>query len=1032
MSIVAQRLHMRAFLEGVEIPVISAVVQMTINSPAAASINVIPLDEIMELKPRTMVHLFYYDYTIDEPVDLDDFEKYRLMFIGEIVGFSWVKTPTGRSCVLQAADLSTNWDLAYQYMITYGPNGNFITEESANWAGENAIFNNIVDGHAAVLSQFLERTPQTPGLQGIKGLLGGIISLIETLGGVVNHSVGVNDYFTFMELKNRTLQQIAAEEDDNTAIQLFQSKEFYEWLERGLTSLGELCTIRDMIKLLFRYIYYEVVPNTCAYYIPGDGQKERVETEADRLNNQISQIYTSINKTFSDIESLYVQAQDANKMINTLLANAIGGLSAKQLKEIKKASLFLSSVVQDTESTKVFNRNKKNLKSAADALKRAIDKKKQVANVKKVRLDKLNTFIFRPECYFVSPPRCNVIFPEHETQFSYDRNYLQEITRLRLQSGMMFVGNDKLLAEYAYAPALKDIQAYAKEKGNSSSLRTLLPWEQYTGIQPKFEYVNEVNYIANKKQRELQKNVVGQAVSFKQKAANFNFFKHRFGARTINVSSKFNPFLVCGFPALVIDKPFIIDNETLADLIVANQGKGTPTDLILGDKTENEIVGNINFIIKNVPAPTQFMGMIQSITHSLDSSSGGSTIVTLSHARTHKITEDDFLISLQQQKSKELETYPNFTILDAKTLIEQGNQGMLKFLIDATPQDATPKQNKPTTKIAKRPALKVDGLALTPPDFSTKKATGDLETELEVGTTTDGKTYLSPTKFGKLKPGSKPGPLGGIIKYIEVIDGTLIRVPKSGTDIVKATADDGSTDPIAWTSIMIVEDVTSKRTKLLPIEEILRPGWFSPHYSNLYIGDKIYNPYFGTGAITDQIVFSSPNGLSIQGVGAERDAVLKVLQGTADETSLVDKVSRLSQTHLFDIPDVETAVNILAYQYGEIRRQGLDVHKFINDYTYRPIATLVDIFGTQDLEYEQDGNKLKLKTGTPGFHSTSIAPFGNLLGLVDNPDIELPRSNENKSSRVPRYIDKRPDRRKQVENYAGKLRGDGEIIPLQG
>lgn len=106
MSLIAQRLHLRAFLEGIEIPVISAVVQMTINAPAAASINVIPLDEVMELKPRTMVHLFFYDYTIDEPVDLDDFKRYRLLFIGETVGFQWVKTATGRSCVLQVAFLS--------------------------------------------------------------------------------------------------------------------------------------------------------------------------------------------------------------------------------------------------------------------------------------------------------------------------------------------------------------------------------------------------------------------------------------------------------------------------------------------------------------------------------------------------------------------------------------------------------------------------------------------------------------------------------------------------------------------------------------------------------------------------------------------------------------------------------------------------------------------------------------------------------------------------------------------------------------
>jgi len=96
-------------------------------------------------------------------------------------------------------------------MITYGPSGNFLTEESAIWAGGNAIFNDIIDGHSSVMNTYLNQKPQTPGLQNVKGLMGGIISLLEAMGGVPRHTHGINDFFTIAELKNHLLQQITAE-----------------------------------------------------------------------------------------------------------------------------------------------------------------------------------------------------------------------------------------------------------------------------------------------------------------------------------------------------------------------------------------------------------------------------------------------------------------------------------------------------------------------------------------------------------------------------------------------------------------------------------------------------------------------------------------------------------------------------------------------------------------------------------------------------------------------------------------------------
>lgn len=1074
MSLIAQRLHIRCFLEGIEIPLISCVVQCNINAPAAASVNVVPLDEVMELKPRTMVHLFYYDFSSDEQVDIDDFSKYKLLYVGETVGINYNKTPTGRSCVLQCTDLSTNWDLCYQYMLTYGPNGNFITEESANWAGENAIFNNIVDGHSAVLARYLEKTPQTIGLKNIKGLLGGIISLIEGLGGIANHRLGVNDYFTISEFKNKTMQQVVAEQDDDTAQKLFDSKEFYEWLEHGVTTLGELCTIRDMINMLFKYIYYESVPVTCPYYIQGDAQTPDTDEETkaslvvNNLNDAINALVEIQATDVARFAAKTVERTLERAHFSLLIVTGGSPYSARleptkqQSKEIEKA---LSYIEHAQEALKTANGNvtttlaktkkasaniDKDINSAIATLRKAVEEKPH-KDAKDVKVDRLNSFIFRPQCFFVAAPRCNVIFPEHECQFSYDRNYLSEITRLRLQSGMMFgIDSEKLLAEFAYAPAMKEIQQLAKEQG-TRGIRALLPWEKYTGIRPKFEYVNEINYIANKKQKQLTKNIIGTAVSYKQKAANFNFFKHRFAGRGINISSKFNPFIVCGFPTLIIDKPFIVDRDQLKNMINRKEIELKSTD-------PADIVSNIKEIATKMGAPTQYVGMIQALTHSLDSNSGGTTMMSISHARTHKITEDDFLVAFQQQKSAEADVVLKSTFLDAEELSRQGDARLLQFLIDATPQDMlTNKVDKkkkpiPKTKMIDRPKLQIDGLDINTPTVTFNKSQTVLDLLYGTGETVtqkadDGKTIRVPGRYSNVKPGTT-GPLGGKIKVMQLLTDEIIKIPVNMGQVrgdnntrKKKGTPTSQKQKIAWKQMIIYEEVPSgNQNKLLPVEEVLRPGWFSPWYSNLYIGDKVYKPFFGTGSIVDQIVFDSPEGLSIQGVGAERNQILDILN---DKSTLVENVQKLSQSQLFDIPDVETSANILAFQYGEVRRLGLDAQRFINSYTSRPIATLPQIFGSPNLDYEVVGNKLQIKEvdgpkgpekGIPGFHSTAITKEGkNLLGLVDNPDLEYPMGNQKGRTKIAKSLDPRPDRRAAVLKYVEKLRGDGGlVIGLQG
>jgi hypothetical protein len=1184
---VGQQLRLRLFLEGIEVPVIGASIQSSVNSPASASIQVIPTDRILEIKPRTMVHLFHWDTNqdlADPPGSMEgdtsdptrQLRGYKLSFTGEVVGLVMMKVPNGRQAVLQCADFSTYWDTTYQIFISYSPNGNFLTDSSAMWSGGNAMFDNILSSHSGVMSSYLRRRPKTDGLQDVKGLMGGIISLLEAMGGVPKHVSGVNDFFTIAELKNHILQQITAEQNDDTAQRLFSGKAFAEWLNRGVTSLGELVSFRDMLKLLFHWIYYEVIPISSPMFVKAspptttekitagrdagsslalsaaqrsairdwlvittryDGSKGLQPTLRNQLATNellvakdlakeirqflggpqgsqqaplsiqqsdgstqtiqfdepptlpVANIPTRIKKLldFIDVQSSAVRPPSPQFSSDQILAASLlnnGGGGRGALNEA------LQDLLANQRTWSTFTENLQDClevrsSRAATGPKRKLTKSRAI-------LDRLQSQIFRPDCFFVAPPRCNVLFPDQYVQFQYQRNFLQEITRLRLTTGMQFISGPGagLLSDHHYAPAISQIREIAKKQGNAG-IRTLLPWEKFTGILPKFEHISEVNYIANKRQKETNKNVRGQGASYAQRTANFNFLKYRFAPRTLTVSAKHSPQFVMGFPGLLIDKPFIIDPEAVKQAVAEAGVAG------IQDFTISDLMANIGPLARYFRAPTQYLGMPAAVVHNIDQS-GGTTQITFTHARTHRLTDDDFLQAWTAEVTKKIQTKIVPTVLDAEQLLREGDYKKLRFLIDATPQnlietttdastiqlldengqplDEADEENDLDLRPNGAPNLaRIDQLApviFTTPDpglfegsrikvssiaFSVENDDNLTPQQELIDNEFPGETFvrwigptarstlkgtrtsiLEPSPYGKVKPGSPGLQKKGKVSQIQLFSNSVIQVSSTDVDQFARTSKErreiaknrkraGKEDSVfMWRKAVIYEEVsTNVDVKPIPVEETIRPPWFSPLYSNLFIGDNIYKPFFGTGSIVDRGLFITPDGGAFFGSSSERDEVIAQVEAAdGDSVKIAQVLDEFKAKSLGSVPDIETAVDSLAFLYGEVRRQGLDVQKFIANYTDRPIATLGDMLGTLDLEYEIQGEKLVKIAGEAGFHSTAIAPFGDLLGLVDNPDLELARiQRKGKKFPISRELDPRPGRRAAVQEYADEFGG---------
>jgi hypothetical protein len=1161
MSAAGQRLGLRLFLEGLEVPVVAAQVQININAPATASIQVVPGDKVLELRARTMVHLFFWDYTQDQdpetgPADAQlvadvygvtideareiiaadperfgstfdlDIKGYRLLFSGEVIGLVMSKTPLGRQAVLQCSDFSTYWDTTYQFFVSYSPNGNFLGTSAAVWAGGSSMFDDLTAGHVSVMNEYLRSKPKTKGLENVKGLMGGIISLLEAMGGVPRHTHGVNDFFTIAELKNHILQQITAEQNDDTAQRLFDSKAFMNWLTRGMSSMGQLVTFRDMMKLLFKYVYYEVVPNPAAMYVPRKKSSTTKTSKKTRTEENISPsatakigelitkaaTYSSWNylstdprlkapsdedrlaREFSKELKALLDPKDLPQKTKSKLEQA--DIQTTRIKSVSQSSTTVSNfanrqspITVPKETPKQFLINREAWRRIDQLLHEALLGARVFEGVKHIikrsdpELDRLQTQIFRPDCFFAAPPRCNVLFPDQYTQFQFSRNFLQETTRLRLSVSWLF-GADSggLLAEYHFAPSTKQIRALAKLQDNKG-IRSLLPWEIYSGILPKFETIHEINYVAGKSERRLglKGKFRGPVTAYAQRTANFNYVKYRFASRTCEVSAKFNPFMVCGFPALILERPFILDPDRVSLIreSLASQNSGA-----------DDMSEFVRTAARQFGAPTQYLGMVAALSHSVSQEGGGTTVV-LTHARTHRVTDDDFLKLVSEEVTNDLTSEVSSVILDADDLLRKGDWRLLRLLRNATPQDLDKQAALLSKQQSTIDASSDDGADLeerpgTTPDLSALTRFGGFGSLLQTPSVEDnvgaslsnttevngslmipirGKTLKQRSKHGRrmilvpdpggvLKIGDK-GPKGGKIIQIECVSDQALAVvgkdvskklnSKKNVTIGSSVVDEFELDPATgkvllrgnavnnknvsyfWKKIVIYESLSKHKVKkLLPVEESIRPPWFSPLYSNWFIGSQIYEKFFGCGSIVDQALFVAPGSGAVAvntGRAKQQEVLDKLKDAGNDKSAMQGVVDKASADSISDVPDIESSVDTLAYIYGEVTRLGLDVHKFVQEYTNRPIATLEEILGSADLRYNTSGNKLVLASGEPGFHSTAIANVGDLIGLLDNPDTALPRLKSGKGKKEPlsRLLDPRPGRRAKVVEYLQEI-----------
>ena len=1006
------------FLEGIEVPIIGIQVQGLPNAPLLGSIQIPPVPEGTRLLPRTLVHVFFLDHYEEESPLLaaqrssvaasdsrdptayqnalnqrqageqaadedqsaveEDLTRYKLLFGGEILGFEWTKDANQRALVLQCADWSNYWDYAYQWTNTglFGPGIKALFS-----GGSTNLFTDFLSSSAEVVTNIL-RTPSI-SFPNLKGLGGGIIHLLESIGGSYYYDkkiAGQNIFFTLAELRLHINQMVVAVEDDPTASRLLALQGYGGLLNRLLGGMGGQTSIRQSITALQGIIFHETYAQPCPKYIPGtegtvSGQVRKrldqtpntifIVRNATAVANALEEIKPQLNVTenrpdislFSTSASVQKELRDQIvirlKKQQTFLKNTI--MRLRYVKPAVPSGNSLLNTAQQkigTAATLMARwtpNNDKSISAVMTPLNDAIDRLRRVSQLSVVTNSRKNRTparlvqqILRPDVWFSAPPRCNVIFPEQYNRLSYRRAFMEEPTRLLLKTNDEFFGEDELFDRFYFAPKTRSVK---KSKVNLQALLTndLLEHELYTGILPVFEKMGELNIFAAR--GGVVKDRVPQ-VGLAQRSANFLYFKYRFSSRQMVVSGRFNPYIALGFPALVIDKYVSTDVLNLYNELL--QKVGQPT------RDVNKLLG------------TSFLGNVTQTTIQVNQQTG----------------QMDIVMSYPRQPEEGVE-FLGATDIEEVTVSKRFDEDVTR-----------------TTDVASIDIPQVHSIGpnlgrITRVQEVTQlyRAAGEVKT-IENSTSSKPLLLFSNTKAGqKPRPASQRKsarvPVGVEVDARDLpadVGAELGLFSPAGRGAPGSFSNDffvGATksfyqqpQPITIRVWRVEEEVPRFRQDVvdLPAEEYIRPGWYGDIWHPAKISEA-YDLFFSTGAITEPTnVFRS------------NDQARAAMESAAETEDGSDPRKDAPAAYMLAAgASIEQAAAFLQATYSHIKQAGLDAEEFIRTYTWRPIATMVDIFGTRDLQLSPDGNFVV--QGIEGFHSRAFGPYNNLFGLV-TPEIE--------------------------------------------
>jgi hypothetical protein len=843
------------------------------------------------------------------------------------------------------------------------------------------------NGEGTISALLRSRSVNFPKLD---GLLGGIIRVLEAIGGCYYTNdgfKGANPFCSLAELRLKMLQQISAAEADTSTAKLFSEKTFTAWMNRSIGGLGKLVTFRGLVQVMEKFIYHEVYPVPSPLFVPEEAKVKEITVSTNLASDASSAVFAA---RVSDVRKAAVSTQAAltvflqsnaedaaitlasvpkfqatlyaledayAALAKTPVPSQYGGVAA-QVQAIGKLLKHADVQVQFGHAQHNVSLHDPNKVMACSADIAKIVQKcdgilgksfRHTRTKTSTKVARVNNQIFRPDIWYAPPPRCNVIFPELYNSVQWSRNFMREVSRLELQSTNAILGDDALFNSRYYAPNVPDMRRGVKFEERRFG-EMILEHELYTGIIPMYEKMTELNLFG------MQSGAVADAVKqlkvgYGQRAANHQYFKHRFASRSMQCTGRFNPWIVAGFPTLIIDRPLTSDQLYVAGRV-------------------RDVTG-----LQGIVAP-QFIGTCVQVSHNV-SQQGGQTSYAFAQARVHRESAEYqgvdkvFVSKILGSTTKQTVIYTRL-----ENLPKKGDVGPSGGTIIKDPEEVTAQ-------------------------------------------------YLGKTKLVY--------PTNGVMYRMSMVLPTNQEAPHA---------------------FKVTERIVrrAKRAAVdIPIEDAVRPPWIWEGWHNRNIGDT-YMGLIGADSIVDVSAFDvkddqfaqkqAPSTASpVEDDGSEpgevvydpNDHTYELLMGISTDAPTAPRpkvdTPRINRMSTDDTQTVEASTDILVKVYSTIREQKQDVGNFIRMYTWRPIATMVDILGSPDLVLTPDkSGHVTATAGVEGFHSRAFSDQADLIGLVNESVTKVLGLSEKNGHATLARLDVRPDRRLVIKQYVYELNNSRGLL----
>ena len=318
-------------------------------------------------------------------------------------------------------------------------------------------------------------------------------------------------------------------------------------------------------------------------------EEELTKKRADGTPSDFLDALVAVYKNITDINDFYNAAELKLRIRDRIVLKSSGALD--QLIKSAEAKKWFSGIIDRSGGFTSLRQVVQNLLSIIfhDFVPMPFPAKVQRDNLEGDALkssDKVQrtvgSFVLKPSLYMVAPPMCNVFFPDEYSQFTFNRNFFREPTRLIYKPEMpIFRSGEPLALRYVYEPPsfdnfMQGKQPWSNFRGGDlgvtgepglwgDAVSPTDPSADLTGSKRKegqfLTNEERIKGIWMEQESMIPINTEFQGSSltditkkdFAQKIAKYLFYKKRFEGRPLQITSHLKMSVAPGFPVLLLD-----------------------------------------------------------------------------------------------------------------------------------------------------------------------------------------------------------------------------------------------------------------------------------------------------------------------------------------------------------------------------------------------------------------------------------------------------------------------------------------------